>query len=142
MRKLAVLFVVMCACGPDAGTHEDAGVDGHPMADAMVDAPPQCVGLDDGIDCTVDTCDMATGQVTHTPTNAMCSMPAPRASSSAYCTTGRSTTVSISLGMALVAGKKRVPSPATGKTAFVTALTLLVFLLIASSPSLPQSPTV
>jgi hypothetical protein len=72
MRKLAVLFVVMCACGPDAGTHEDAGVDGHPMADAMVDAPPQCVGLDDGIDCTVDTCDMATGQVTHTPTNAMC----------------------------------------------------------------------
>src|ERR1700730_7259997 len=30
---------------------------------------------------------------------------------------GRSTTVSISLGMALVAGKNRVPSPATGKTA-------------------------
>jgi len=31
--------------------------------------------------------------------------------------TGRSTTVSISFGMALVAGKKRVPSPATGNTA-------------------------
>src|SRR5262245_22151388 len=31
--------------------------------------------------------------------------------------TGRSTTVSISLGIALVAGRKRVPSPATGNTA-------------------------
>jgi hypothetical protein len=31
--------------------------------------------------------------------------------------TGLSTTVSISFGMALVAGRKRVPSPATGKTA-------------------------
>src|ERR1041384_1425922 len=30
---------------------------------------------------------------------------------------GRSTTVSISFGMALVAGRKRVPRPATGKTA-------------------------
>jgi hypothetical protein len=35
---------------------------------------------------------------------------------------GRSTTVSISLGMALVAGRKRVPSPATGKTAVRTRL--------------------
>jgi hypothetical protein len=74
MKKLAVLLVVMCACGPDASTPQDAGVDGHPdaMVDAPIDAPPQCVGLDDGIDCTVDTCDMATGQVTHTPTNTMC----------------------------------------------------------------------
>src|ERR1700749_3824212 len=30
---------------------------------------------------------------------------------------GRSTTVNISFGMALVAGKKRVPRPATGNTA-------------------------
>jgi hypothetical protein len=30
--------------------------------------------------------------------------------------------LSISLGLALVAGKKRVPRPATGKTALVTAL--------------------
>src|ERR1051326_8626251 len=30
---------------------------------------------------------------------------------------GRSTTVSISLGMALVAGRNRVPRPATGNTA-------------------------
>jgi hypothetical protein len=35
---------------------------------------------------------------------------------------GLSTTLSISLGLAFVAGKKRVPSPATGKTALVTAL--------------------
>jgi hypothetical protein len=35
---------------------------------------------------------------------------------------GLSTTVSISLGLALVAGKKRVPMPATGKTALVSGL--------------------
>jgi hypothetical protein len=33
-----------------------------------------------------------------------------------------STTHSISLGLALVAGKKRVPKPATGKTAFTMGL--------------------
>src|SRR5204863_4166146 len=32
--------------------------------------------------------------------------------------TGRSTMVSISFGIALVAGRKRVPRPATGRTAF------------------------
>jgi hypothetical protein len=32
---------------------------------------------------------------------------------------GLSTTGNISLGIALVAGKKRVPKPATGKTAFL-----------------------
>jgi hypothetical protein len=37
---------------------------------------------------------------------------------------GLSTTLSISFGLALVAGKKRVPKPATGKTALVTALVL------------------
>jgi hypothetical protein len=35
---------------------------------------------------------------------------------------GLSTTQSISLGLALVAGKKRVPKPATGKTAFLTTV--------------------
>jgi len=35
---------------------------------------------------------------------------------------GLSTTVNISFGMALVAGKKRVPKPATGKIAFVKGL--------------------
>src|SRR5690625_2222558 len=43
--------------------------------------------------------------------------PAAMASSTAYWIKGLSTTGSISLGMALVAGKKRVPIPATGKTA-------------------------
>src|SRR6201992_2103228 len=52
-----------------------------------------------------------------------CSMPASRASSTAYWMTGLSTTGSISLGMALVAGRNRVPMPATGKTALRTGLT-------------------
>ncbi len=42
------------------------------------------------------------------------------ASSTTYWISGRSTTVSISFGIALVAGRKRVPSPATGKTALRT----------------------
>jgi hypothetical protein len=40
-----------------------------------------------------------------------------RASSTPYWITGLSTTGSISFGTALVAGRKRVPMPATGKTA-------------------------
>ncbi len=47
-------------------------------------------------------------------------MPAARASSIAYWISGRSTKVMISLGMDFVAGRNRVPSPATGKIAFVT----------------------
>src|ERR1700758_1243385 len=43
--------------------------------------------------------------------------PAASASSTAYWISGLSTTGSISLGMALVAGRKRVPRPATGNTA-------------------------
>src|SRR3954464_10862178 len=43
--------------------------------------------------------------------------PAARASSTAYWMSGLSTTGSISFGLALVAGKKRVPRPATGNTA-------------------------
>ena len=46
-----------------------------------------------------------------------CSMPAATASSTAYWMTGLSTSGSISLGCALVAGRKRVPQPAAGKTA-------------------------
>src|SRR5688572_22508088 len=53
-------------------------------------------------------------------TKIICSIPASSASSTAYWMSGRSTTVSISLGTALVAGRKRVPRPATGKTAFLT----------------------
>ena len=47
-------------------------------------------------------------------------MPARTASSTTYWMAGLSTTGSISLGWALVAGRKRVPSPAAGMTALVT----------------------
>src|SRR5262245_23506327 len=50
-------------------------------------------------------------------TKIRCSIPASRASSTTCWITGRSTTVSISFGTALVAGRNRVPRPATGKTA-------------------------
>src|ERR1700730_11452057 len=43
--------------------------------------------------------------------------PADSASSTAYWIKGLSTTGSISLGLALVAGRNRVPRPATGNTA-------------------------
>ena len=52
------------------------------------------------------------------------SMPAARASSIAYWIRGRSTRVMISFGMLLVAGRNRVPRPATGKIAFVTLRTI------------------
>jgi hypothetical protein len=42
-------------------------------------------------------------------------MPADRASSTPYCNKGLVSIGSISLGTALVAGKKRVPKPAAGK---------------------------
>src|SRR5258708_33438005 len=52
--------------------------------------------------------------------------PALIASCTAYWISGLSTTGSISLGMALVAGRNRVPSPPTGKMALRTrALTRL-----------------
>src|SRR5512141_1813690 len=46
-------------------------------------------------------------------------IPAAAASSTAYWISGLSTMGSISFGLALVAGRNRVPSPATGNTAFV-----------------------
>src|SRR2546422_3787567 len=50
----------------------------------------------------------------------MCSMPDATHSSATYWMRGLSTTGSISLGCALVAGRKRVPRPAAGKTALRT----------------------
>src|SRR3546814_18964073 len=50
-------------------------------------------------------------------TKMISSIPACRASSTPYWMSGLSTTGSISLGIALVAGRKRVPSPPTGTTA-------------------------
>src|SRR5487761_1988548 len=51
-----------------------------------------------------------------------CPLPAATASSTAYWMTGLSTSGSISLGWALVAGRKRVPHPAAGKTALRTRM--------------------
>src|ERR1700752_4740165 len=48
--------------------------------------------------------------------------PAPTASSTTYWMAGLSTTGSISLGVALVAGRNLVPRPAAGVTALVTSL--------------------
>jgi len=49
--------------------------------------------------------------------NTSVSAPADRASSAAYWISGLSTMGSISFGVALVTGRKRVPRPATGNTA-------------------------
>src|SRR6202030_1679924 len=53
-------------------------------------------------------------------------MPEWMASSTPYWISGLSTSGSISLGIALVAGRKRVPSPAAGKTALRTFLVIPV----------------
>src|SRR3990170_7347583 len=50
----------------------------------------------------------------------ICSIPDATASSTAYWMIGRSTSGMISLGTAFVAGRKRVPKPAAGRTAFLT----------------------
>ncbi len=59
-------------------------------------------------------------------TKIICSIPASRASSTAYWISGVSTIGSSSLGIALVAGRKRVPSPATGNTALRIGFRLLI----------------
>ena len=62
-------------------------------------------------------------------TKMICSIPEATASSTTYWTSGLSMRGSISFGDDLVAGRKRVPSPATGKIAFRTffCITLLSF---------------
>jgi hypothetical protein len=50
----------------------------------------------------------------------ICVIPAAAASSTAYWISGLSTIGSISFGMAFVAGRNRVPRPATGNTALRT----------------------
>src|SRR5690625_2004353 len=57
------------------------------------------------------------------------SIPAALASSSAYWIKGLSTTGSISFGIDLVAGRKRVPRPATGNTA--------LWILLLIKPPVP-----
>src|SRR3954469_12645438 len=53
-------------------------------------------------------------------------IPACTASSTTYWMAGLSTTGSISLGEAFVAGRNRVPNPAAGTTAFLTFATRLL----------------
>src|ERR1700738_4320186 len=61
--------------------------------------------------------------------------PAARASSTAYWISGLSTTGSISFGLALVAGRKRVPRPATGNTAVrMDDLKLALIGILSPSP--------
>ena len=52
-------------------------------------------------------------------------MPAAAASSTAYWMSGLSTIGIISLGLALVTGRNRLPNPATGKTAFLSLAIIL-----------------
>src|SRR5215467_3780816 len=52
-------------------------------------------------------------------TNRICSMPFCTSSSTTYCTMGLRATGSISLGCDLVAGSRRVPTPATGTIALL-----------------------
>src|SRR5690242_206184 len=59
-------------------------------------------------------------------------MPAAAASSTAYWISGLSTTGSISFGLALVAGRNRLPSPATGNTALVIFRRAMSHLLYQS----------
>src|SRR2546425_2632785 len=62
----------------------------------------------------------------------MLRIPASTASSITYWMRGLSTSGNISLGWALVAGKKRVPKPAAGKTAFEMRMLLLAPQIIRS----------
>src|ERR1700722_11183739 len=55
-------------------------------------------------------------------------MPECMASSTPYWIRGLSTSASISLGCALVAGRNRVPSPAAGNTAFRTFDSIVLIL--------------
>ena len=67
-------------------------------------------------------------------TKTKCSIPASRASSTTCWMTGRSTTVSISLGTDFVAGRKRVPRPATGITALrMGFMEIAAFLWLAAA---------
>src|SRR5690606_33311817 len=66
------------------------------------------------------------------------SAPAATASSAAYWMSGLSTTGSISLGLALVAGRNRVPKPATGNTALRTGLFAICIISLALKKAAPR----
>src|SRR5690554_8148248 len=62
--------------------------------------------------------------------NTRVSQPASMASSTAYWIRGRSVIGSISLGTVLVAGRNRVPNPATGNTAVRIRRDIYTFLAV------------
>src|SRR2546427_8791555 len=73
-----------------------------------------------------------------------CSIPLAIASSTPYWIVGLSTSGSISLGWALVAGRKRVPRPAAGNTALRTFMVMGTFvgcpsLVLVVGQALPGS---
>src|SRR3954467_9510636 len=70
------------------------------------------------------------------------SQPAAMASSTPYWMIGLSTSGSISLGCALVAGKKRVPRPAAGNTALRTLIVIYIPGLRSKPDKLTQRQTV
>src|SRR5687768_4530218 len=70
----------------------------------------------------------------------MWSKPERTASSTPYWMTGLSTTFSISLGEALVAGSMRVPSPAAGKTAVLTSCVSRVADMVGRSREYTLAP--
>src|SRR5215213_6162035 len=72
----------------------------------------------------------------------MSSIPAPTASSITYWIEGLSTSGSISLGCALVAGRKRVPSPAAGITALRTFTMAILPKFAVPTPILLVLPAV
>src|SRR3989338_3699348 len=72
--------------------------------------------------------------LSHFVTRMMSVIPAATISSTTYCTIGLSTIGSISFGCAFVAGKKRVPLPATAMIAFLTRLAF-VFMVVAWAAS-------
>ena len=70
----------------------------------------------------------------------ICSIPDATASSTAYWMIGRSTSGIISLGMAFVAGRNRVPKPAAGRTAFRTRTVMGRLLVCVISSARPWRP--
>ena len=64
----------------------------------------------------------------------MSRMPARTASSTTYWMAGLSTSGSISLGWAFVAGRNRVPSPAAGITALRTIAATIEAVALALAP--------
>ncbi len=80
MGSLRCVLVVLCmalvsACGDSQTRDPDSGLDGGgdaAMNDAMTDAAQCPSDCDDGIECTADHCDDATGRCTHEPGVEVC----------------------------------------------------------------------